>query len=116
LLGESVDVAEWAKDHSKELLESARKELEKEYVTIRKDTYKSEEKAKAQGLLDNYKKGKQDALKDFPKWKKAKESRYLPDGVVKIDKDGKIIHSDVVWEEEYFIILQSLESLQKEEL
>ena len=62
-----------------------------------------------------YIKGKQDALKDLPKFKKAKENRDLPDGVVKIDEDGKIIYSDMVWGGEYFIMLQSLRSLQKEE-
>lgn len=62
-----------------------------------------------------YIKGKQDVLKDLPKWKKTKENRSLPDGAVKIDEDGKIIYSDMVWKGEYFIMLQSLKSLPKEE-
>lgn len=52
---------------------------------------------------------------DLPKWKKAEETICLPDGAVKIDEDGKIICMDAVCEGEYFIMLQSLKSLQKEE-
>jgi len=93
----------YIKDAANTLLNLARKEL---------------------GLVDNtcgeyvlneaYKQGKQDALKDLPKWKKAKENRVL-DWVVKFDKDGKIIVSDIIYKGEYFIMLKSLEILSKEE-
>lgn len=60
---------------------------------------------------------RKEILKDLPKWKKTEETMGLPDGdgVVKIDEDGKIICMDVVWEGEYFITLQSLKFLPKEE-
>lgn len=84
---------------------------------VRKDMPKDKLHGFANRLLDLARK---EILKDLPKWKKAKENRTLPDDVVKIDevgniKNGKVIHSDMVWKGEYFIMLQSLKSLPKEE-
>lgn len=52
--------------------------------------------------------------KDLPKYKKAKKDEVL-DWVVKFDKNDNIILSDVVYKGEYFITLQSLKILPKEE-
>ena len=86
LRGESLNIAEWAKEHSKELLESARKEFKTKFVLLAKEDY--------QTAFDL---GKAEALKSLPKWKKCvgstgpfiddfkgEEYLYLHDYVIKI--------------------------------
>lgn len=116
LLGREIDIAEPVKEYSPELLDLARKELQPEIDKELEKAYKTQDDVV---YRNGYAQGKQDALKvaleSLPKWKKAKECRDLPDDVVKINENGKIIYSDMVWEGEYFIMLQSLKSLPKEE-
>jgi hypothetical protein len=129
---------------SGQLLDLARKEIEKENSEFKpKFTYNEKDYSKlANKLIEfrnntplcsvSYRDGegrevilhyekeildlvKNEVLKDFPKWKKAKESRHSPYGAVKIDEDGEIIYSDIIWKGEYFIMLQSLKTLSKEE-
>lgn len=120
---------------AKELLDLARKELEKDIersaVEFAKfymeDVNPSFEKVQEseelwkwkmsclRGVNKAYTQGKQDTMKDLPNFTKAKENRCLPYYVVKFDKDGNIILSDIVYEGEYFIMLQSLKTLPKEE-
>lgn len=58
---------------------------------------------------------RKEILKDLPKYKEAKEDRVVPNWVVKLNKDGNITFSDVVYKGEYFITFQSLKTLPKEE-
>ena len=108
LRGESVNVVEWAKEHSKDLLESARKELQKE--CDREAAFKYHEKLERKydiGFRNGYDTGKQDALKSLPKWKKVDSNpakfQYNLQGT-RLYKDG-----------EYYIELSDLETLSKEE-
>ena len=100
----------------KELLALARKELEANYYTKVVDdrvVFKSD--LHDRDLQTAYDMGKQDTLKDLPKWKKAKENLEFSDNVVKMDEYGNILCFDIVWVGEYYIDIQSLKSLPKEE-
>lgn len=67
LCGEDVDVEEWAKEHSPELLALARKELEPEVLERLEEAYKNQDEV----VYENGKRdGKAEALKDLPRWKK----------------------------------------------
>lgn len=97
----------FAKKYKEKLLDLAKKEIIKEI----------EQKAinHTYDYQNGYENGKYDALKELPKWEKAKENRCLPNYAAIMNEDGKIIHSHTVREGEYFIIFQSLETLSKEE-
>lgn len=100
-----VDVKEW----KNKLLDLARKEIRKE-------------QQKKLGTLEMpidvtepyYIKGKQDALKDLPKWKKAEKDEEL-DCHVAIQQDDRVVLSDFVQKDEYYITLDVLKKLPKEE-
>lgn len=86
--------------YSKQLLDLARKELQPEFD-------KEMDKTLAETDKIVYQKGKQDALKDMPKWKKVDSNpakfQYNLQGT-RLYKDG-----------EYYIELSDLEALPKEE-
>lgn len=94
------DVDEW----SKPLLDLARKELEKEDWRKPLRVYKN-----------GYKQGKQDALKHLPKWKKATEHKKFVLHVCVIDEDMCPFLDTEVEEGEYYIELDDLKTLPKEE-
>lgn len=99
----------FAKRSSKKLLDLARKEIRKE---------QQEKLGTLEMPIDvtepYYIKGKQDALKDLPKWKKAKKDEEL-DCHVAIQQDGRVVLSDFVQKDEYYITLDVLKTLPKEE-
>ena len=98
------------KQFSKTLLELARKELFKEQehcVVISEDVYYKE-------LASQYHIGHKDALKSLPKWKKAKKDEEL-DCHVAIQQDDRVVLSDFVQKDEYYITLDVLKKLPKEE-
>ena len=70
-----------------------------------------EVKEEAEILLDLARK---DVLKDLPKWKKAKKDEEL-DCHVAIQQDDRVVLSDFVQEDEYYITLDVLKTLPKEE-
>lgn len=93
--------------YSEKLLDLARKELEKDNVIIDKDKYLE--------ICDQYyNNGKQNALKDLPKWKKTVQDYYHKGN---IPCTNPIISGD----EEYLIVgtyeikISDLETLPKEE-
>ena len=88
----------FAKRSSKKLLDLARKEIEKD----------------DSDWEDGYKQGKQDALKDLPKWKKATEHKDLEKHIAVLE-DGKVLLSNYLEEGDYYIDLEDLKTLPKEE-
>ena len=61
-----------------------------------------------------YQKGRENALKSIPKWKKAEKDEEL-DCHVAIQQDGRVVLSDFVQKDEYYITLDVLKTLPKEE-
>ena len=59
-------------------------------------------------------KGKQDALKDLPKWKKATENEDLEKHIAILEED-KVLLSNYLEEGDYYIELEDLKTLPKEE-
>jgi len=113
--GKDVDDISNVKATSKTLLDLARKELEANYYTKVLDdrmVFKSE--LHATDLQTAYDMGKQDALKDLPKWKKAEKNEEL-DCHVAIQQDDRVVLSDFVQKDEYYITLDVLKTLPKEE-
>lgn len=116
------------------LLDLARKELEKsiedgaiEFAkSYMEDVNPSFEKVKEseelwkwkmsclRGINKAYTQGKRDVLKDFPKWKKAEKDEEL-DCHVAIQQDDRVVLSDFVQKDEYYITLDVLKKLPKEE-
>lgn len=91
------------------LLDLARKELFKEQehcVVVPENDYYEQ-------LSVQYQKGKQDVLKSLPKWKKAEKDEEL-DCHVAIQQDGRVVLSDFVQKDEYYITLDVLKKLPKE--
>lgn len=62
LLGEEVNVKQWVREHSTELLDLARKELETDNIIVSKIVYLDDIFEKGKEV------GKEEALKDLPKW------------------------------------------------
>lgn len=96
--------------YEKEILDLVRKEVEKEI------TKEVEQKAINHTYVyqNGYENGKYDALKDLPKWKKAKKDEEL-DCHVAIQQDDRVVLSDFVQKDEYYITLDVLKKLPKEE-
>lgn len=95
---------------SKPLLDLARKEVEKEI------TKEVEQKAinHTYAYQNGYENGKYDTLKDLPKWKKAEKDEEL-DCHVAIQQNDRVVLSDFVQKDEYYITLDVLKKLPKEE-
>lgn len=114
LLGEKVNVVEWTKEHSAELLSLAREQFIKDGYVIEKKAFHDAVKkvdpkvikevsekwdAMKEALRIEYERGKTDALKDIPKWRKfapnindtLSEQRIcneLENSVLRVDVDG----------------------------
>ena len=113
------------KRFAKGILDLAKKELKSEH-RLSEDTPSStetEEEREAKikstvdyekGLYDGYEQGKQDALKDLPKWKKSYETKGFEVHVCVIDEDMDPFLDTVVNEGEYYIELSDLKTLPKE--
>lgn len=108
--GKNYNYVPSIKVYAQILLDLARKELFKEQehcVIIPEDDYYEQ-------LASQYQKGQEDALKDLPKWKKATEHIDIGRHVAIIE-DDRVILSDYVEEGEYYIALDDLKALPKEE-
>lgn len=95
-----------------DLLDLARKELQPEFDKELDKAYKSRDEVV---YLQGYDRGKQDALKDLPKWKKAHEHKEFPLHVCVMDENMYPILDTEVNEDEYYIELEDLKTLSKEE-
>ena len=115
---------------SGQTLDLARKEIEKDAVEFAKsymeDVNPSFEKVQEseelwkwkmsclRGINKAYTQGKQDALKSLPKWKKATEHKDLEKHIA-ILEEGKVLLSNYLEEGDYYIDLDDLKTLPKEE-
>lgn len=97
--------------YSKGLLDLARKELQPEIDKEIDKAYKNIDTI----VYDNgYKQGQYEIMEDLPKWKKAKKDEEL-DCHVAIQQDDRVVLSDFVQKDEYYITLDILKTLPKEE-
>jgi hypothetical protein len=97
--------------YSKGLLDLAREELQPEIDKEIDKAYKNIDTI----VYDNgYKQGQYEIMEDLPKWKKAEKDEEL-DCHVAIQQDGKVVLSDFVQKDEYYITLDVLKTLPKEE-
>ena len=101
------ELREWIKSWCPRIIDLARKEVEKEI------TKEVEQKAinHTYAYQNGYENGKYDALKDLPKWKKAEKL----DCHVAIQQNDRVVLSDFVQKDEYYITLDVLKKLPKEE-
>ena len=88
---------------AKDLLDLARKELE---ATGWRDSMRKYKEA--------YEQGKQDVLEDFPKWKKSSEHKDFQEHLA-ILEDNKVLLTNYLEEGDYYIVLNDLKTLPKEE-
>lgn len=93
---------------SGQLLDLARKELQPEF---------DEEMERMLAETDKvvYQKGQQDALKDLPKWKKAKENKEFDKHVLLFEDEERIVLTTELYKDEYYIEVDDLKTLPKEE-
>ena len=133
--GHGAPTIEKTKEYSQQLLDLARKELEKsiedgaiEFAkSYMEDVNPSFEKVQEseelwkwkmsclKGVNKAYAKGEQDALKSLPKWKKATEHKEFAVHVCVMDEDMYPYLDTEVNECEYYIELDNLKNLPKEE-
>jgi len=64
--------------------------------------------------LEGYDQGKEDTLKDFPKWKKATKDKDFDRHVLLLE-DDRVVIASCVYKDEYYIELNNLKTLPKEE-
>lgn len=102
---------EAVKQFSKTLLDLARKEIQPE---IDKEIYKAYKNIDTIVYDNGYKQGQYEIMEDLPKWKKAKKDEEL-DCHVAIQQDDRVVLSDFVQKDEYYITLNVLKKLPKEE-
>ena len=103
---------EAVKQFSNNLLDLARKELQPEFDKELDEAYKTRDEVV---YLEGYDKGHEDVLKDLPKWKKINHSVDLDEYVCVIDFDGTVVTTDVLEKGDYFIKLNELLKLPKED-
>jgi hypothetical protein len=104
------------KRFAKGILNLARKELEANYYTNVIDdriVFKSE--LHATDLQTAYDMGKQDALKDLPKWKRATEDKEFDEFVLLFKDEKWAVLTTVIHKGDYYIKLSDLKTLSKEE-
>lgn len=112
---EEENLGAWAVKKAAELLDLARKELREELQTHEdhRDSFMG------LAISSAYERGKSEALKDLPRWKKAKEYKKLGpnDYCFTLDDNGKCApYWDTVIEEgQYYITESDLEKLPKED-
>lgn len=109
-------VEEATKESSKKLLDLARKELEKNYYTkVLDDRMVLKSELHATDVQTAYDMGKQDALKDLPKWKKANEYKEFEiNEACSLDDDIYPIIVTNVNKGEYYLELDELRNLPLE--
>lgn len=106
------------KEKARQLLDLARKELQQEFKEEYDRGYSIGKfdagEAKVKELVAEFEKGRQDALKDLPKWKKATENKDLEKHIAILEED-KVLLSNYLEKEDYYIDLEDLKTLPKEE-
>jgi len=102
---------ETIKSEAESLLDLARKELKPE---IDKEIDKAYKNIDTIVYNNGYKQGQYEIMEDLPKWKKAEKDEEL-DCHVAIQQDGRVVLSDFVQKDEYYITLDVLKTLPKEE-
>lgn len=85
------------------LLDLARKEIKEDWRTPLR-LYKRA-----------YEQGKQDVLKDLPKWKKATENKEFDKHVLLFEDEKRVVLTTELYKGDYYIELDSLKTLPKEE-
>lgn len=67
------------------------------------------------GINKAYTQGKQDALKELPKWKKATEDKDFDRHVILFEDEYRVALTEEIYKDEYYIELEDLKTLPKEE-
>ncbi len=104
-IGEADITNELAKEVASNLLDLARKELQPEFEAELDKAYKTADNVQ-------YQKGKQDTLKDLPKWKKATENKEFDKHVLLFEDE---VLTTQIFKGEYYIEADVLKKLPKEE-
>lgn len=115
---EVAEAYEWAKTTEREdfvnefapkLLDLARKELQPEFDKELDKAYKTADDVQ-------YQNGKQDALKDLPRWKKTTENKEFDKHILLFeDYEDRVVLTTELYTDEYYIELDDLKKLPKEE-
>lgn len=86
----------------------ARKELQPEFEAELNKAYKCADKVQ-------YENGKKDAIKNIPTWKKASGYKEFDKHVILLERDNRVCLTEYVNDGEYYIVLDDLKTLPKEE-
>lgn len=115
---EVAEAYEWAKTNEREefvnefapkLFDLARKELQPEFDKELDKAYKTADDVQ-------YQHGKQDALKDLPRWKKTTENKEFDKHILLFeDYEDRVVLTTELYTDEYYIELDDLKKLPKEE-
>lgn len=100
-----------AKRKSKILLDLARKEFQPDVDKELDKAYKTRDEVV---YLEGYDQGKIDTLKNLLKWKKAAEDKDFDRHVLLLE-DDRVVIASCVYKDEYYIELNDLRTLPKEE-
>lgn len=107
---------EFVREWSSQLLDLARKELQPEFDKELEKAYKTQDDVV---YRNGYAQGKQDALKapleSLPKWKKATEDKDFDRHILLFENEDRVVLSTELYEDEYYIELDDLKILPKEE-
>ena len=94
----------------------ARKELQPEFDKELDKAYKTQDDAV---YRNGYAQGKQDTLKatleSLPKWKKATKTKNFDNHVILFEDKDRVVLTTEIYEDEYYIELDDLKTLPKEE-
>ena len=111
------ELREWIKGWCPRIIDLARKELEENYYTTVLDdrmVFKSE--LHVTDLQFAYSMGKQDALKDLPKWKKfLEEYEELDFHAILLEDNERVVLTDHLEKGDYYIKSEDLKTLPKED-
>jgi len=99
---------ETLKLNAQSLLNLARKQLQPEFEAELDKAYKTADNVQ-------YQKGKQDVLKDLPKWKRATENKGCCKHVLLLGNEERVVFATEIYEGELYIAMDDLKTLPKEE-
>lgn len=107
---EEADITnELVKEAALNLLDLARKKLQPEFDKELDKAYKTADDVQ-------YQHGKQDALKDLPRWKKTTENKEFDKHILLFeDYEDRVVLTTELYTDEYYIELDDLKKLPKEE-
>lgn len=100
------------KGYAKSLLDLARKELQPDIDKELDEAYKTRDEVV---YLEGYDRGKQDALKDLPKWKKATKNKEFDKHVLLFQDEESVVLTTELYKGEYYIEEDDLKTLPKED-